>query len=205
MAANRGCHPEKHNFFIPEGTKLIISALHRVKIIQIAQQKATSFRMYHFPSNLPLLFLFEKLQIFVSAHPLYHSLLRAGLSASHPTLLSESAFFLVGKKLRFSMSFLLQTQPWGCKSQLGLRAAWKLRHGMWLSVGQGKGQGSFWVTTSAALQLMQLLWAPFEPFPLPWTCLPFPLWVLGSGICFLSAQTHISLLPSYVSLLGKSH
>lgn len=98
--------------------------------------------MYHFPSHLPLLFL-EKLQIFVSAHPLYHSVLRAGLSASHPAALNKFVFFLVHKKLRFSMSFLLQTQPWGCKSQLGLRGAWKLHHGMWMSLGQGKGQGSF--------------------------------------------------------------
>lgn len=33
---NRGCHPKKHNFLITEGTSHVISALHHVKIIQIA-------------------------------------------------------------------------------------------------------------------------------------------------------------------------
>lgn len=151
------------------------------------------------------------LKIFVSSYSLYHLLLWACLPGSHPPSLNKSGFLLMGKNLKFSMSFLLQTQPWGSKSLLDLKGIWKLHHWVWMPLGQGQ-QGARQLfdynivssLTNAGFSVHPLHLS-FLPGPVSLPPLPpiVPLWKVFLGrSTWLPISPKARVPPSFLHLLS---
>lgn len=102
------------------------------------------------------------------------------------------------------MSFFLQPGPWWSHSLLDFQRTWKLLIRVWMSL----GQGSCLIRTQSALadasfSAISILLSFLDLSP----CFLFPFMSLRikcfwEGVrAFLSAEKHMSLLPSYISSL----